>query len=67
MFCFGPAIVADCGMGFTHTIVNQNLFAFKNIQSEMSSGFPEHSFTRCGRFFSSLSKRGVAEAVCFAA
>ena len=40
MFCFGPAIVADCGMGFTHTIVNQKPFAFKNIQSEMSSGFP---------------------------
>ena len=40
MFCFGPAIVAYCGMGFTHTIVNQKPFAFKNIQSEMSSGFP---------------------------
>jgi hypothetical protein len=51
MFCFGLAIVTYCGMGFTHTIVNQKPFAFKNIQSEMSSGFPSiHSFTAAGVF-----------------
>ena len=60
MFCFGPAIVAYRGMGFTHTIVNQKPFAFKCLL-----GFRAF-IHRCGRFFSSLSKRGVAEAVCFA-
>ena len=49
-FAFGPSIVAYCWMGFTHTIVNQKPFAFKNIQSEMSSGFPSHSFTAAGVF-----------------
>ena len=57
MFCFGSAIVACCGMGFTHTKVNQKPFAFKNIQSEMSSGFPSiHSPLRA--FFLTFEQKG---------